>query len=106
MDAEVTKKLSDLSRTARALEEYDAFEPRYSRELMAATTNEEVERLVAEEQRMGEAVGIAFGEDTKGINNPETCRKCVRPGPSVPGTGYELSFVRRMVAKWKVQNGQ
>ena len=50
-------------------------------------------------EALGEAVGVAYGEDTRGLNDLETCRKCVRPGHPNPPPGYETSFVRRMVLK-------
>jgi hypothetical protein len=54
-------------------------------------------------ERLGEAVGIAFGLDTADRNSLETCRGCIRPGHRIPGPGEELSFVRRMVAQWEAE---
>ena len=48
------------------------------------------------------AVGVAYGEDTKDINDPETCSSCIRPGKSKPAGHPDEPFVRRMVRKWKV----
>lgn len=78
------KRFTSLARTAKALDEYDR-------------------RRAAGEFPSGEPVGIAFGEDTKAFNDPETCRACVRPGKKHPSHPDDLSFVRRMVAAWKEQ---
>ena len=96
--------LPDLSRTAKALAFYDEQEPVLSAQMDAATTNKQVETVVAKLDKLGELVGAAFGEDTKAFNNTETCRKTVRPGPPVPQPGFEQSFVRRMVSKWQSQS--
>ena len=88
-----------LTRTRAAVAEFDRMAPILDAQMREAPTNTEVLAAVAEEDRLGEAVGIAFGLDTAGLNNPETCRKCVRPGPATPSPGAELSFVRRMLAK-------
>ena len=95
--------LPDLSRTEAALAEYDAAGPRIAEMFATATTNAEVEAAAAEEERLGAAVGEAFGLDTADRNNLETCKRCVRPGPAVPAPGAGVSFVRRMVAKWLAQ---
>lgn len=96
-----TPPLPDLSLTERALARYDAEEPRLSKLIDAATTTAEVTDLLTKLEQLEEAVGAAFGDDTSDRNNPETCRKVIRPGPAIPPPGSELSFVRRMVAKWK-----
>lgn len=80
----------NLTRTRDAIEEYDRLLPT----LMAEGKSARIKELE-------EAVGIAFGEDTKAFNNPETCRHFIRPGPQVPGMGHELSFVRRAVLDWE-----
>ncbi len=100
------QKLPDLSRTARALARYDALEDELDTDAGAdlalenpARHSNQLERLDA----LGRAVGVAFGEDTKDRNDPETCAGVVRPGPAVPRPGCELSFVRRMGAQWREQ---
>jgi len=97
--------LPDLSRTAKALAFYDEQEPVLNAQLDAAVTNKQVELVLARMEKLGELVGAAFGEDTKAFNNPVTCRKTVRPGPAVLQPGFEQSFVRKMVAKWREQTG-
>jgi hypothetical protein len=92
---------TDYTRTAAALEEFDRMEPeiwRRMNEAAAAGKNEDVLAAVAEEERLGRAVGRAFGEDSKAFNNPKTCEELVRPGPS---SAKEPSFVRKVVARWK-----
>jgi len=79
--------MTDLPRTRDAIAAYD-------REWAKPT------KSYAKLEELGEAVGIAFGEDTKEFNNPANCRALVRPGPPIPGPGFELSFVRRMVKRW------
>lgn len=69
----------DLTRTAAALEAYD---------------QNPSEQLARE-------VGVAYGLDTADRNDPATCADFIRPGPAVPKPGYEPSFVREMVRKWK-----
>lgn len=58
----------NLSRTIKALAEYDAL-PEF----------DETEAWLIEEQRLGLAVGDAFGQDTADRNSLDTCRRCVRP---------------------------
>jgi hypothetical protein len=78
----------DLTRTRDAIAEYDRVGHMHaSREL-------------------GEAVGTAFGEDTKAFNNPATCRDFIRPGPPVPSIGHKLSFVRAAVQDWEERTAQ
>ena len=43
--------------------------------------NDLILALDAGMDQMAEAVGIAFGHDTDDINDMDTCRGCVRPGP-------------------------
>ena len=85
-------------RTKEALRIFDEQDPVLTQKIMDGN-NKETMKVFAELERLAENVGIAFGEDTKDINNPETCRQCIRPGHKVPVPGQELSFVRRMVAK-------
>lgn len=68
----------DLSRTRAAVAAFDAYQA--TNPILAAETNEQVLAAVAEEERLAEAVGVAFGLDTADRNNQETCRRCVRPG--------------------------
>lgn len=88
--------LPDLSRTAQALREYDAAVDSIPKRKWWEDGESEIERLER-------AVGRAYGEDTKDRNNPLTCEQCIRPGPKHAPVGGELSFVRRMVAKWEQQ---
>jgi len=69
--------------TATALEAFDAFGATEWPALLAKKrlTNQMVYRFFQREARLAEAVGIAFGHDTDDINNMDTCRGCVRPGP-------------------------
>lgn len=73
----------DLTRTAAAVAAYDAYMATNPYDV--CETNEDVYRVQAEENRLGEAVGIAFGLDTADRNNLETCRRCVRPDPWLRG---------------------
>ena len=91
------KRLPDLSRTKAAIEAYD----KLNDELVMDGSQAEVTGQFAELERLGEAVGIAFGLDTADRNSMDTCKGCIRPGHKVPAPGAELSFVRRMVAKWE-----
>lgn len=91
----------DLSRTAAALERYDAERGRIKRLWDNVETDQDVAFVTAEEERFARAVGEAFGLDTADRNNPRTCADLVRPGPKVPVPGAELSFVRRMVEIWR-----
>lgn len=88
------RSLPDMSRTIKALAEYDALVD----DLEAyPVPDEHFVDAVVRLEALGEAVGVAFGLDTADRNNLETCRQCVRPGPKNPSPGSELSFVRRMV---------
>ena len=69
----------DLSRTEAALLAYDAHRT----------------------EANARAVGVAYGEDTKDINDPETCASCIGPGKPKPAGHPDEPFVRRMVRKWK-----
>ena len=46
-------------------------------------------------------VGVAYGEDTKDINNSDDCAALIRPGKAEPMNPLDETFVRRMVRKWK-----
>ncbi|APU88951.1 hypothetical protein Rctr197k_153 [Virus Rctr197k] len=82
-----------------AVEAYDAHDDA----LDAIETNEAMRAWTTEEQRLGEAVGLAFWELTKNINNRETCRQLVRPGPRELRPGdTQLSLVRRTLKRGKL----
>jgi len=84
------RNLPDLSRTAKSIEEYDDYYKKF-------------QLMLAKLEKLAEAVGEAFGLDTIDRNDPEVCKNHIRPGTITPLPGYELSFVRRMVKKWKEQ---
>ena len=88
----------DLTNTKVALKAYDKFQAEWAARM--PLSDEDFRSFLEMEGRLGEAVGATYGEDTKGFNSPQTCRQCVRPGPATPPVGQELSFVRRMVAKY------
>lgn len=69
-----------LKNTVEALRRYDEADARWKAEHHRWTAEQEL-RALAELDRLGEAVGAAFGEDTKDRNNPETCQLTVRPDP-------------------------
>lgn len=100
---QVKRDLPDLSRTAAAIEAYDAYDAAFQPERM---TNDAALAGFAKLDALAEAVGLAFGLDTADRNSVETCRQCIRPGHKVPGPGCERSFVRRMVALWRERSGQ
>ena len=92
----MNKTLPDLSRTKAAIEAYDTFDA-------AATmsgSQDEVLAELAELERLGKEVGRAFGLDTADRNNVRDCEMYIRPGNKTPPAGFQLSFVRRMVARW------
>ena len=74
----------DLTRTAAALEAFDAAHgPQDPGDL-------------------AKAVGVAFGLDTSDRNNAEDCAALVHPGAREPlGGDADLSFVRKMVRAWR-----
>lgn len=88
--------LPPLTKTIAAIEAYDAFDATPWRDLQDV---DEWFKAHNQLEELGRAVGAAFGEETKDRNDPKTCEALVRPGPKVPGPGYELSFVRRMCAQ-------
>lgn len=94
----------DLSRTEAAIAAYDALDAIALQGAPSLTTNAEVEELFAKLEAAGAEVGRAFGLDTAGFNNPETCEKYIRPGPKNPPPGSELSFVRQTVRRWRALN--
>lgn len=86
--------------TRVAIEAYDAFDATFETALDEAD-QEKVTAWFKEQDRLGEAVGVAFGVETSDINSVETCRGCIRPGHKIPGPGCEESFVRKAVRKWE-----
>lgn len=90
--------LPSLARTSAAIEAYDMFDASLNFDGM---TQEQVQAGFAELERLGQAVGEAFGLDTADRNSVNTCREVIRPGHKIPGPGCELSYVRRMVNKWR-----
>ena len=95
------EKLPDLARTSAALDAYDELDASLD---FSKINHSQAEAAFAKIEKAAEAVGIAFGEDTKDRNNPDDCRKLIRPGHKVPGPGYELSAVRKWVNQWKAGN--
>lgn len=95
------EKLPDLSRTRDAIRLYDFHEDSW----MDSFSIDQAIRWMNHLERLGEAVGVAFGMDTGDRNSLATCRQCIRPGPRIPGPGYQLSFVRRMVKLSEGRNG-
>lgn len=93
--------MTDFTHTEKAIEKYDRETTRLDAKLNKASTQAEQDEILRQIEELEESVGIAFGEDTKAFNNPETCRKLIRAGPKVPPPGSELSFARRMVQKFK-----
>jgi len=79
------KDLPNLTRTADALDAYDALQE------------------YAPDSPEAAAVGVAYGLDTADRNNFETCRDLIRPGAKNPAHPDDLSFVRRMVRDFKKQ---
>lgn len=92
-----------LPKTRAAIEAYDILYDQFNSSLQIS--HRRWIEFVSEIERLAEAVGIAYGEETCDINNPETCKQCIRPGPKVLPPGAELSFVRRMVNDWEKKNG-
>lgn len=101
----MSKDLPDLSRTAKAIEERDRMVPLLYDKIDRGSGKYD-DKYIEEIEALERAVGEAFGEDTKDRNNPQTCAEVIRAGPPSPSPGSELSFVRRMVAKWRKMNGQ
>jgi hypothetical protein len=99
-----TTEYPPLPKTLAALQQYDKRAVELHKELLGASTSGEVMAICEELDRLAEKVGAAYGEETSDRNNPETCRKHVRPGP--PPALFpeaELSLVRKMVAQWQEQ---
>lgn len=93
-----TKPIPDLTRTAAAILAYDKFDEELN---FSNMNNDEALAAFAELDRLGEAVGEAFGLDTADRNSVETCKQSIRPGHKAPAAGFPESFVRKTVRKWK-----
>lgn len=83
----MNKDWPDLSRTKKAIEEYDR-----------AYDNFQWDKL----NELGEKIGEAYGLDTIDRNDPKTCKNMIRPG-NRDVHPEDLSFVRRMVLTWENQ---
>ena|SRR5271157_1535205 len=101
-------KLPDLARTALAIKKYDAYKTKFCDAVdqasaidKAMNTVTDLKKMIEKLEILAQAVGHAYGLDTADRNDMDTCEGHIRPGPAVPGPGFELSFVRRMVAQWK-----
>jgi len=77
-----------MTKTAKALEEYDRL----------ADVSSDERKLEA----LRKKVAIAFSEESP--NSVERCLELIYPGPRVPQVGQELSFVRRMVEMSKTSD--
>ena len=93
--------LPDLSRTRDAIVAYDEADARFDTDHILSLSLIACHIAMQELGTLAEAVGAAYGEDTKDRNDPATCCQLVRPGRVVPGPGFEESFVRRMVREWE-----
>lgn len=82
-----------LTKTAKALEDYDRFEA--SADSMSKSYDEKLE-----ERR--KAVAIAFSQESP--NSVDRCLELIYPGPKIAGVGKELSFVRQMVEMSKTSD--
>jgi hypothetical protein len=101
------KRLPDLSRTAKAIEEHDAYKIEFADAIDNGKGKAlDLLKVVSKFEALAKAVGHAYGLDTADRNAMDTCENHVRPGPEVPGPGCEISFVRKMVAQWKIQEGK
>lgn len=99
---ETMTELPTLAKTEAAILAYDAHD-----EICTVDNVEDLPRGAAtkmfdERARLAREVGVAFGEETKDRNDPQTCTDLIRPGPSTPPLGEtDVSFVRRMVRDWR-----
>lgn len=97
--------IPNLSRTAAALDAYDARDAEYSNTMGT-------EALIAwgdDMERLGAAFGEAFGRDTVDINGEHRIpflTEVMRPGPKQPAPWQEENFVRRLVRLWKERDGK
>ncbi len=88
-----------MTKTAKALEEYDNLE--LPKDIVKMSLKE-IEKYDEKLEELRKAVAIAFAEETP--NSVETCLQVIYPGPPIPQRGYELSFVRRMVEMSKTSD--
>lgn len=65
------------ARTRQAIEAFDTF----TETVWVHSKALNWDKNDAERERLGRAVGRAFGEDTSEVNSPDTCESCVRPSP-------------------------
>jgi hypothetical protein len=93
--------MTDFTRTEAAIKHLDKLQARFTIGTVARMKGPTVRKKEAELLAAEEAVGIAFGEDTKGFNDPFQCRSLIRAGPRKPPVGGEESFVRRIVRQWR-----
>lgn len=93
--------LPDLSRTRDAIKAYDLVDSEFTTDRILS--GEAPIDIPQKLEKLGEAVGIAYGLDTADRNSLETCKQYIRPGPANPPPGYDISFVRRMVRDWQNQ---
>lgn len=82
-----------LTKTAKALADYDRFEA--TADSMSKTYDAKIE-----EHR--KAVAMAFSQESP--NSVDRCLELIYPGPAVPPPGRELSFVRQMVEMSKTSD--
>lgn len=93
------KDLPPLPKTKAAIAAYDEHDAICTVDSIVDLPRGAAMKLFNELDRLGREVGVAFGEETKDRNNPQTCADCIRPGPKTLALGEtEPSFVRRMVA--------
>lgn len=74
------KKLK-FKRTREALAEYDKHSDWMDSNDVWHKSTKTVSVAFETLDRLGRAVGRAYGEDTCDINSPDTCEGCVRPSP-------------------------
>lgn len=91
----------DLKRTSKLLEVYDRLlEFDEAPEFVA-----KMEVFDAALRALAEEIGATYGYETRALNDPETCRQNIRPGPPYPPQGEtQVSLLRRMVEEYREQN--
>jgi hypothetical protein len=98
----MTNKYPDLSRTAKALEEWDQAEPALSAELMLARSNEEMQEIMQRMRAAGRKVAEAFAADTSDRNSHDN--GILGGWPTIKQRDpSDDCFVRRCVTQWKAQ---
>ena len=93
------KRLPDLTRTAKALDAFDAADAAYKALDVATTPNATLIAKLDALDELAADVGAAFGLDTADRNNVDDCVALVRPCSK--GNAGGESFVRRMVRQWR-----